>query len=342
MRRRWPALAATIPLVLGWAVATAHPASASASVTPAPATGPAAVQPGGPVSSLSTPGMPSGTVTPQISEQQPQGGGLGQNGGGQSGGGLGGGGQNGGGQSGGGLGGGGLGGAGQAGGTQNSVVTSSNWAGYVATGSNGTFTSASSNWTEPVGHCSRAGGKYAAFWVGLDGYTSPTVEQIGSEVDCTGFFPRYYAWYEVYPGAAVNFTNPVSPGDQFTGTVTYTAPSTFNLVLKDVTKGWTQSVSSTLANAARSSAEVIAEAPCCTAGGGILPLTDFGTASFNTATANGRSMATYNPTEIVMPDTYVSPMNSAGNFIVSYAGFAGFPGFPARSGGAGPVSSDSD
>jgi hypothetical protein len=301
MRRRWPALAATIPLVLGWAVATAHPASAS---------GP--VQPGGPVSSLSTPGMPSGTVTPQITGQQPQ---AGQSGG---------------------LGGGGLGG-----GAQNSVVTSSNWAGYVATGSNGTFTSASSNWTEPVGHCSGAGGKYAAFWVGIDGYTSQTVEQIGSEVDCSGFLPRYYAWYEVYPGVAVNFTNPVSPGDQFTGTVTYTAPSTFNLVIKDNTKGWTQSVSATLASAARSSAEVIAEAPCCTAGGGILPLADFGTVSFNSATANGRSMATYNPTEIVMPDTYVSPMNSAGNFIVSYAGFPGFPGFPVRS-DSGPVSSDSD
>ena len=67
MRRRWPALAATIPLVLGWAVATARPASASA-----PATGPAAVQPGGPVSSLSTPGMPSGTVTPQITGPQPR------------------------------------------------------------------------------------------------------------------------------------------------------------------------------------------------------------------------------------------------------------------------------
>jgi hypothetical protein len=296
MRRRWPALAATIPLMLGWAVATAYPASASAPM-----------QPGGPVSSLSTPGMPSGMVTPRITGQQPQavpGGGLG-------------------------------------GGGQNSVVTSSNWAGYVATGSNGTFSSASSNWTEPVGHCSGAGGKYAAFWVGIDGYTSPTVEQIGSEVDCSGFFPRYYAWYEIYPGAAVNFTNPVSPGDQFTGTVTYTAPSTFNLVIKDNTKGWTQSVSATLAGAARSSAEAIAEAPCCTAGGGILPLTDFGTVSFNSARANGRSMATYNPTEIVMPDTFVSPMKSAGNFIVSYAGFPGFPGFPVRS-DSGPVSSDSD
>jgi Peptidase A4 family len=331
MRRRWPALAATIPLVLGWAVATAHPASASA---------PAPVQPGGPVSSLSTPGMPSGTVTPQITGQQPQA----VPGGAQSGGGQSGGGQSGGGQGSGGLGGGGGqsgGGLGGGGGAQNSVVTSSNWAGYVATGSNGTFTSVSSNWTEPVGHCNGAGGKYAAFWVGLDGYTSPTVEQTGSEVDCSGFFPRYYAWYEVYPGAAVNFTNPVSPGDQFTGTVTYTAPSTFNLVLKDNTKRWTQSVSVTLAGAARSSAEAIAEATCCTAGGGILPLTDFGTVSFNSATANGRSIATYNPTEIVMPGTFVSPMNSAGNFIVSYAGFPGFPGFPVRS-GSGPVSSESD
>ena len=127
MRRRWPALAATIPMVLGWAVAAAYPASASAPARPG------AVQPGGPVSSLSTPGMPSGTVTPQITGQQPQavpGGGLG--GGGQSGG-------------------------GQGSGAQNSVVTSSNWAGYVATGRNGTFTSTSANWTEPVGPLQRRG-----------------------------------------------------------------------------------------------------------------------------------------------------------------------------------------
>jgi len=149
MRRRWPALAATIPLVLVWAVAIAHPASAAA----------LGVRPGGPVSSLSTP-------------------------------------------------------------RQNTTVTSSNWAGYVAAGASDTFTSASANWTEPVGRCTGQGGKYAAFWVGIDGYTSPTVEQIGTEVDCSGFYPRYYAWYEVYPGAGVNFPHPVSPGDRFAGSVT--------------------------------------------------------------------------------------------------------------------------
>jgi hypothetical protein len=301
MRRRWPVLAATIPLVLGWAVATAHPASAAA-----PPGG--AVQPGGPVSSLSTPGMPSVTVTPQVSGQQPQASpGGGQSGWGQS-------------------------DWGQSDwGQSNTTVTSSNWAGYVVAGSNGTFTSVSSNWTEPTGHCTGGGGgRYAAFWVGLDGYTSPTVEQTGSEVDCSGYFPRYYAWYEIYPGAAVNFTNPVSPGDQFSASVTYQATGTFNLLLKDNTKGWTQSVSGALANAARSSAEAIAEAPCCTVNNGILPLTNFGTVSFSSATANGRSMSTYNPTEIVMPNTSVSSMNSAGNFTVSYNGFARFPGFPRR------------
>lgn len=153
---------------------------------------------------------------------------------------------------------------------QNTTVTSSNWAGYVATGASGTSTSASANWTEPAGRCTGRGGKYAAFWVGIDGYTSPTVEQIGTEVDCSGFYPRYYAWYEVYP----------------------------------------------------------AEAPCCTADGGILPLTNFGTASFASAAANGQSLATFHPTEIVMPDTSVSAISSSGGFTVSYTGFPGFPGFP--------------
>jgi hypothetical protein len=234
--------------------------------------------------------MPSGAVTPQLSGPQPP--------------------------------------AVPGGGSRNSVVTSSNWAGYIAPGAGGTFTSAAANWTEPAGRCTGRDGRYSAFCVGLDGYTSPTVEQIGTEVDCNGFYPRYYAWYEVYPGAAVNFPNPVSPGDRFSGSVTYQSPSTFNLVLTDSTKGWTQTASVTLANAQRSSAEAIAEAPCCTFSGGILPLTNFGTASFSSVTVNGQPLATFHPVEIVMPNTSVSAVNASGGFTVSYTGFPGFPGFP--------------
>ena len=251
------------------------------------------MQPGGPVSSLSTPGMPSGAVTPQVSpgrSRRPSPA------------------------------------AARAGPIRSSPAATG--PAYVGAGSQRHVHQRSANWTEPTGRCTGRDGRYAAFWVGLDGYTSPTVEQIGTEVDCTGFYPRYYAWYEVYPGAAVNFTNPVSPGDQFSGSVTYQAPSTFNLVLTDSTKGWTQTVSVTLANAQRSSAEAIAEAPCCTFSGGILPLTNFGTASFSSATVNGQPMATFHPVEIVMPNTSVSAVNASGDFTVSYTGFPGFPGFP--------------
>ena len=46
------------------------------------------------------------------------------------------------------------------------------------------------------------------------------------------------------------------------------------------TAGKTFRKSATVTNAKRSSAEWIAEAPCCTAGGGILPLSNFGTILF--------------------------------------------------------------
>jgi hypothetical protein len=270
MRRRWPVLAATIPLVFGAALVTAYPAAARAGHMER---GPV-VQSGGPIRQLSSPTL-RGRVPAGI-------------------------------------------------GGRNTVVTSSNWAGYAATGANGTFTSVSSSWTEPTGHCT-GGSQYAAFWIGLDGYTSSSVEQTGSEVDCAGRTPRYYAWYEMYPGASMNFPNPVRPGDHFSGSVTYQGSGRFQLVLKDTTRGWTQTVSATLAGAALSSAEVIAEAPCCTARGGTLPLTNFGTVSFTSATANGQSMSAFNPVEITMPNTLVSAMSGAGNFTVSYTGFSGFP-----------------
>jgi hypothetical protein len=111
-------------------------------------------------------------------------------------------------------------------------------------------------------------------------------------------------------------TNPVSPGDRFSGSVTSPSPGTFNLVLTDNTKHWTKSVTSSPANAERSSAEVIAEAPSCTFNGCVLPLTNFGTVSFRSATVDGQPMAARNPTEIVMPDTSVSAMTSGGNFSV--------------------------
>jgi hypothetical protein len=182
----------------------------------------------------------------------------------------------------------------------NSEAESTNWSGYAAT--TGSYTSVSASWTQPAGTCKR-GDQYAAFWVGLDGYSSSTVEQTGSEVDCIGRNAQYYAWYEMYPGPSENYSNTVKAGDHFNASVTYEGNNEFSLYIADTTQGWSHTTTATLAGAARSSAEVIVEAPCCTASGGILPLTDFGTVSITGSEANGAALGSAGGlTEIIMVD----------------------------------------
>jgi Peptidase A4 family len=173
--------------------------------------------------------------------------------------------------------------------------TSTNWSGYVLTGGSGAFTSVSSSWTEPAASCS-SGTQYAAFWVGLDGYNSDSVEQTGSDSDCSGGTPDYYGWYEMYPADPVYFTNPVSPGDSMSASVAVSGTS-YTLTLTDSTQGWTQTENET-GSFDNSSAEVITEAP--SSAQGPLPLADFGTINYAGASANGTSMSSQNPTSITM------------------------------------------
>ena len=175
------------------------------------------------------------------------------------------------------------------------AVGSTNWSGYAATG--GPFTTVSATWVEPTGTCT-GGHKYSSFWVGLDGFSSGTVEQTGSEVDCSGGRAVYYSWYEMYPAFPVNFSNTVRHGDHFSGSVTFSGTSTFTLVLSDSTQGWSHTITASLSGAARSSAEAIAEAP--SSSGAVLPLANFGTVNFSAAKANGSAIGNFNPTEIIM------------------------------------------
>lgn len=167
--------------------------------------------------------------------------------------------------------------------------TSTNWSGYAVTG--GRYTSVSSSWTEPTATCSATA--YSSFWVGLDGDTSGTVEQTGTDADCSGKTPQYYAWYEMYPKYPVNFSNPVKPGDKLSASVTTNGSGAFTLKISDSTQNWTQTVSARLKSAKLASAEVIAEAP--SGSGGVLPLANFGTVSFSGASANGAALTSSTP-----------------------------------------------
>jgi peptidase A4-like protein len=195
---------------------------------------------------------------------------------------------------------------------------SSNWSGYAAL--NGSFHRASANWSEPTGHCT-AGSRYSSFWVGLDGDGSKNVEQTGTEVDCIGGSPRYYAWYELYPANAVNFSNPVSPGDHFRGLVSFNGGNSYTLVLRDITKGWSHTIHASR-SAPNASAEAIAEAP--SSGSSILPLADFGTVHFHSVRVDGSAIGDHSPTQIIMIDASshqmdtVSPLSGGENFSVTW------------------------
>jgi Peptidase A4 family len=163
-----------------------------------------------------------------------------------------------------------------------SFATSSNWAGYAVAG--GRYTSVSASWTQPAVSCGSAT-TYSSFWVGLDGYNSGSVEQTGTEADCSGGRAYYSSWYEMYPKYPVNYSNTVRAGDHFNASVTTNGSGSFTLTLSDTTQGWTRTTNASYSGAALSSAEVIAEAPSSSSG--VLPLSNFGTVNFSNSKANG-------------------------------------------------------
>jgi hypothetical protein len=161
---------------------------------------------------------------------------------------------------------------------------SDNWSGYAVTG--GTFSTATATWIQNAGSCSSGDGETdMSPWVGIDGFSSSTVEQTGSSVDCDGSTPDYYAWYEMYPANVVIINKTVKAGDSFTGTVTHTSGTSYTLALKDNTQGWTNSVTKKL-SAADSSAEAVMEMAANS-------LTKFGTDPFTSFTVDGSPVGSF-------------------------------------------------
>jgi Peptidase A4 family len=186
------------------------------------------------------------------------------------------------------------------------TVESSNWSGYAVTGSS--FTVAKGSWIVPSVNCNQTPNSYSAFWVGIDGYSSSSVEQTGTISQCSGTSAEYYAWYEFYPNPSYEITSvPVSPGNKISASVTYNGSSEFTTTIVNETTGKSYSKTARVRGAARSSAEWIAEAPCCTSSGGILPLSDFGTAYF------GKDYTSVSSTNYATDSSTSGPISSFGS-----------------------------
>jgi hypothetical protein len=195
----------------------------------------------------------------------------------------------------------------------NTTVSSSNWSGYAATGSNGAFTSVSASWTQPTLTCTSKT-TYSSYWVGLDGYSNSALEQTGTEADCIGGKATYGAWWEVLPASESPYSVTVKAGDSLSASVVDNGNGTFTMKLTDSTEGWSKTTTANGSSGYQdASAEVIAEAT--DVNGSIAKLSDFGTVDFSNATADGNSLASYSPNEIVMTgntDTKAQPSSISG------------------------------
>jgi hypothetical protein len=155
--------------------------------------------------------------------------------------------------------------------------TSTNWSGYAVPGTGATHVIGT--WIEPAVTCSPGENSWSSPWVGIDGNTSNTVEQIGGDSDCQNGTPVYYAWYEMYPKSLVSLSMAVHPGDSLTGEVTYTSSGAFILKLTNNTTSVPFQTTQNAKNARRTSVEWITEGPSS----GLL--SDFGSMSFSAASA---------------------------------------------------------
>ncbi len=197
-------------------------------------------------------------------------------------------------------------------------ASSLNWAGYDDIG--GSYTSVSASWVQPAVTCSSRKSSCSSFWVGLDGDGSNSVEQTGTEADCSHGQAVYSSWYEFYPAFPVNYPDTVAPGDSFTASATYAGGSSYTLVLRNNTRGWTRTTTGSAPGAANASAEVIAEAP---SSGSVLPLANFGSMTFTDATVNGSALGSVPTTQ---PLTMVT---SGGTVKCSVSALSGGTSFTA-------------
>ncbi len=172
---------------------------------------------------------------------------------------------------------------------RNKNGTSTNWSGYavetsLAAPQNGAVTLVAGSWTVPAASASSSTNTYSSTWVGIDGYSDNTVEQIGTEQDWAAGKAVYYAWFEMYPKSGYKIVNfPVVPGDTISAQVQLVGKGSFQLTIKNVTRNVSFSTKQKSGSAKTQSGEWIAEAP--SSGGRVLPLANFGVVNFYNCSA---------------------------------------------------------
>ena len=174
------------------------------------------------------------------------------------------------------------------------TTASTNWAGYAVHRSGVHFRFVAGSWIQPQVTCNPGRASYSSVWIGVGGYdvSSPALEQIGTELDCTaGGRVISNVWYELVPAPARVTKLTVAPGDRIQASVAV-AGHRVKLTLADLTRrrSFTKTVHVALLDT--NSSEWIVEAPsACSSATDCqtLPLADFGSAAITGARATTTS-----------------------------------------------------
>ena len=160
------------------------------------------------------------------------------------------------------------------------------WGGYAVTGAN-PYTKITGSWTIPAMNCSGGGGD-ASPWIGIDGWSDNTVEQIGVDLDCINGTGSYHPWVEMYPGPSDYFKDTIHAGDTLTASVSITNGK-WTLTESDPQTGWTKTFHPQAKGTPKyTSAEAILED---VGSGAVPPVPGFGTVTFSSVTVDGSPLA---------------------------------------------------
>jgi hypothetical protein len=196
-----------------------------------------------------------------------------------------------------------------------SRLASYNWSGYAdVSATNQTFTEVSGRWRTPRVVCT-AEDTISSEWVGLDGFSSATVEQAGTVGWCFRGTPTYFTWYEMYPAGTVEVGTSLRPGDKITATVSRRGTS-YTLALTDATRpasSFSVTKVCALTTCLDTSAEWVAERPSFRIG--IAPLADYSSwtvyGAAETASGSVGTISGY-------PTNYkINMMDATGNYQLS-------------------------
>jgi Peptidase A4 family len=211
-----------------------------------------------------------------------------------------------------------------------SGIPSPNWSGYVvgAGGVGGPFTQVSGSWTVPT--VTGDGGSASSAWIGIGGFTSSSLIQVGTDQDWNsgvlgiGEGPSYSAWYELFPASSVTIPNKVNGGDVMYAQITQSNPlSTWTISLSDTTLGWTYTVQVTYSGD-QDTAEWILEAPSsCLGNGCVETLADYHFTHFEAAAVPDIGNLNPNQTFNMVQGgiTISSPSDPADPTVCGYQGF---------------------